>query len=476
MTDDRALEEERRPRRWQAAALLVRQAWLAVGLTLLLLAVAEAGARLVLLARPPAVDPRVHADAYAGAPWVAGLYAEIAHVGRMRWEPYVYWRRVAFAGRFVNVDERGLRRTWQPPEAAALAGAARQEAAGVGTAGVGTAGVGTAVKPQGTVAAGAAVTPAGMAAEAGGASVGGAAPAALPRVFFLGGSAAWGSGVRDDHTIASELARWLAAHGAPALVTNYGESGYVSTQALLVLVRELQRGAVPDTVVLYGGALDVSSATAAVGRVGVPLNEGNREREFDLLRHARRLVPAALRVLAARSALVKLAGLHPLYPPPPAPPLTPALADAVAGELATNRRILAALAASYGFRLIWVWEPSILEKPRLTAYERSYFNRVPAPLRGWQPVMVGRLRREWSMSSCGGSASGDAACEVLFLDDLFAPIAAPRFIDQSHTSETANAEVAAAIGGRLLAAGCGGLRRRPATDPTVRNLCPPWRS
>ncbi len=455
MTDDSALEEARRPRRWLAAVLLVRQVWLAVGLTLLLLAVAEAGARLVLLARPPAVDPRVHADAYAGAPWVAGLYAEIAQVGRMRWEPYVYWRRVAFAGRFVNVDERGLRRTWQPPEAAALAGAARPGAAAAVSGA--EAGAGAAVKPKGTV-------------------TGGAAPAALPRLFFLGGSAAWGSGVRDDHTIASELARWLAAHGAPALVTNYGESGYVSTQALLVLVRELQRGAVPDTVVLYGGALDVSSATAAVGRVGVPLNEGNREREFDLLRHARRLVPAALRVVAARSALVKLAGFHLQQPPAaPAPPLTPALADAVAGELAANRRILAVLAASYGFRLIWVWEPSILEKPQLTAYERSYCNRLPTPLRGWQPMVVSRLRREWSTSG-GGGASGDAACEVLFLDDLFAPIAAPRFIDQSHTSETANAEVAAAIGGRLLAAGCGGLRRRPATDSTVRNSCPSWSS
>ena len=116
---------------------------------------------------------------------MAQLYRENARCAHVRWEPYVYWRRLPCSGSYINVDAAGLRRTWAPP----------------------------------------------------------ARPGRRPlRIFFFGGSAAWGTGVRDEHTVPSELARYLAAAGIDAEVVNYGETGYVSTQDVIALLRELQRG------------------------------------------------------------------------------------------------------------------------------------------------------------------------------------------------------------------------------------------
>jgi hypothetical protein len=380
----------------------LREAWLAVGLTLLALALAEGAARLALSLRRPAPDARIQADAYPAEPWVAELYAENARSSRMRWESYVYWRRLPFAGSQINVDQRGLRRTWRPPAA-------------VG-------------KP------------------------------AAATVFFLGGSTAWGTGARDDHTIPSELARYLAGAGVPAAITNFGESGYVSTQAVITLLRELQRGNVPDLVVCYVGMND-TVATCQNRGAGLPLNESNRVREFNLLRHARRLMREALAAAAARSALLRLAGLAGgPGSPSPAPTGRPdaRLIDETLRSVDANLRTVDGLAASYGFRTSFFWEPCIFEKPHRTAYEESRA-AVLVFARDLLLATYDRVRRDWA-------ARGPD--EFTYLGDLFAGTTAPRFVDHDHTSETADREIAAAIGRQLLEHGR--LRGSAGRGPTNR--------
>jgi len=170
------------------AVAALRDLWLVVGVTLLLLVVGEVAAR-VLTPSSPAPDVRIHADSYPDAPWVAGLYDENARSAHLRWESYAYWRRAPFTGAYINVDAHGHRRTWRAP-----------------------------------------------------AAPGATAPL---RVFVFGGSTVWGTGVRDDHTVPSELARYLGEHGVVADVENFGETGYVSTQDVVSLLRALHRGDVP---------------------------------------------------------------------------------------------------------------------------------------------------------------------------------------------------------------------------------------
>ncbi len=371
--------------------------WIAVGVTLALLLLGEVAARLVLAVRPPAVDRRLAADSYPRQPWVAELYRENARSARMGWQPYVYWRRLPFAGRLIGIDARGLRRTWRQPAA-----------------------------------------PAG-------------APGGAPlRIFVFGGSTIWGTGVRDDHTIPSELARDLAAAGVAAEVTNFGESGYVSTQSAITLLRELQRGDVPDVVVFYVGFTDFLSAMD--DGAGVPLNEDHRRREFNLLQSGRRMARTALAVLVSRSSLLRLSGLaapRPAARPAPAPAAAARIVDDGFRALDANVRAVSGLAAAYGFQVSFFVEPSILEKRRLTPYEARSAATIAA--RG---VLLGAealLAREW--------AARDPD-ELTDLGGLFADTSGPRFLDAGHLSEEANREVAAAICRQLREHGR--LRRRGA--------------
>jgi len=139
-----------------------------LGITLALVIVAE----LVLGAiyhgrdrKTAVVDYKTHSDAFANSPWVNDYFHEDHQAAILDWHSYVYWRLRPFHGRYVNVDEYGIRRTWQSPDSAA---------------------------------------------------------AGSLNIFMLGGSTTWGNGARDDHTVPSELSRLLHQHGIKAHVTNFG--------------------------------------------------------------------------------------------------------------------------------------------------------------------------------------------------------------------------------------------------------------
>ncbi len=90
------------------------------------------------------------------------------------------------------------------------------------------------------------------------------APAAadVPEIWLLGGSAAFGVGQRDDHTIASELVRQSAAAGTPVRVRNLAVPGDTAYQEALRLDQLLAERPAPDLVILYDGMVDVAAQIA----------------------------------------------------------------------------------------------------------------------------------------------------------------------------------------------------------------------
>lgn len=77
------------------------------------------------------------------------------------------------------------------------------------------------------------------------------------RIWMFGGSAAFGEGQRDGHTIASELARAAWGDGVALDVTNLGVGGdthWMEVRRLELALAE--RRPLPDLVVFYGGAND----------------------------------------------------------------------------------------------------------------------------------------------------------------------------------------------------------------------------
>ena len=157
--------------------------------------------------------PRETVSYYASQSWAPRYWHEFRLARRQRYYSYVGWRRAPFDGETIQIDERGIRLT---PGADCSANSFK--------------------------------------------------------VFAFGGSTMWGTGSPNWGTIPAYLQAGLQKlrHG-PVCVVNFGETAYVSTQGVIMLLMQLQSGNVPDLVVFYDGPNDIYAAYQS-GRAGVPQN------------------------------------------------------------------------------------------------------------------------------------------------------------------------------------------------------------
>jgi lysophospholipase L1-like esterase len=364
--------------------------WSILGLSLALLLFVEACLRLTFLVRDrlsktELPEERILAEGYAGATWPREHFREIESLEE-RWQPYVYFRPKAFHGGTIDIGSDGLRATWQPP-------APERERAGK--------------KPL--------------------------------KLLLLGGSSLWGFGARDDQTIPSLLARNLHDRGVPVEIKNLSELGYVSTQEVIGLLRELQEGYRPDVVIFYDGVNDTTSALLG-GEAGLTTNEINRKREFNLLQSTGRLVGALGGKLIADSGCLRFAravrsrlaptGRGSSSPLPDEKMLR--LAGEVADRYVANVKLVETLARGYGFRPLFLWQPIIFTKAQLTAVEREEGQKY-----AWTEAA---FRAVYQRIGSSGELRADPAFHDL--SGLFVDEKKLVFIDYCHTTEAANNRIA----------------------------------
>ncbi|MGN6696325.1 MAG: hypothetical protein ACTHN0_19260 [Aquihabitans sp.] len=154
---------------------------------------------------PP--DPRSGVAAMASSPWAPEYFEEL------RGQQFGYWPFTAdrpedYRSRYINVED-WVRASWRAP--------------GLGRA---------------------------------------------PVVWFFGGSAMFGEGQRDDHTIPSEIARLAEAAGMPIVARNYGQRGWVHMQEAMLYEQQLALKTSPDLSVFYDGPNDLQAA--AMFRDAIP--------------------------------------------------------------------------------------------------------------------------------------------------------------------------------------------------------------
>ncbi|MCB2262999.1 MAG: hypothetical protein LGR52_08690 [Candidatus Thiosymbion ectosymbiont of Robbea hypermnestra] len=323
----------------------LRAGWLLVGIVLILVILSEGGLRLALTARDwlldrplteaqvteRKIDRLAGADAYRDAPWARDYFQEYETAKRLVWESYVYWRHAPYQGRYINVNRKGLRATWNPLRD----------------------------------------------------------PAADPppvRIFTFGGSTMWGYGARDDHTIASYLSKLLHEKGYRVQVTNYGQSDYVSTQEVITLLRCIHREEMPDIVLFYDGIGDVLSSYEN-DEAGIPRGEWRRRAEFNLTVQPRRLLWALGEHVMDRSlwGFGRVAtGLRRRFQATPdegprVHPLREEVARQTLHVYETNLTAVEALGEHYEFEPLFYWQPNVFSK-----WLRPPEN--PAVARRWLPV------------------------------------------------------------------------------------------
>lgn len=376
----------------RAFSIRLGDAWLVLLVSALLLLALECGFRAQEMVRTGLRGDRIDpAHPYRDSAWFASYRDEERRSARMEWHPFVYFRRQPFTGTQINIDSAGRRRT-----------------------------------------------------------VDGVAVPGAPSMLFFGGSTTWGTDARDGGTIPSVVARLLREQGIRNVeVVNYGESGYVLAQGVASLLQQLRTGARPSIVVFYDGINDVAAAVMN-GRAGSTQNEENRAAEFEFGRRAftrdrdfateyrafRAIGAAAfdrfllVQFVRRRGRPVEFADAE-------------VLADQVAAYRAETVRQVASLAETYGFRALFVWQPTLAptRKP-LTQFESSLQKMVDA-----DPFLRALGRVHASMPQRLATTTPESpAVRFLDLSQLFSTDSAPVFTDRlGHVTEAANAKIAAAM-------------------------------
>jgi hypothetical protein len=378
------------------AVRLVAALWHVVGLIVLVVLFTELGVdwlrrRIRRMRRGRTTGPArsAGADAYGDADWTTPYFDEFSRSVRVDWKEHVGWWQRPHRGRYVTIDERGLRAT--PGEHEAGPGAVR--------------------------------------------------------ILCFGGSTMMGMGARDGHTIPAVLARRLGELGHMAAVTNMGQLGHNSTQETIALQQLLKQGGRPHIALFYDGINEMVCAeqTGAADRV---MHEAARRAEFNIFYTDRRadLVKAGLIAAMPRSVrrLRELTGL-PLRGPLPGGRFNlsavdiPALAREVVEVYAANLRLIRLLGGAYGFHPLFFWQPVITTKREKTADERFFESEFTGNLEARRRLfaaVIDERRRHPELAE---------AADCIDLSRLFDDRPEPVYIDLYHLSEAGNAAVAEAM-------------------------------
>lgn len=299
-------------------------------------------------------------------PSAAAFWQEQAKT-RVRWLPYSYWTVTPLDGQFIHVDARGVR-----------------------------------------------ATPLNV-------------PDDAPTLAFFGGSTVWGEGARDGYTLPALVGKRLAAAGTPYRVVNYGQTGYVLTQDMLLFQMRLLNGDVPQLAVFYGGFNDLLAGYSQ-DIAGVTLQEFQRMNDAEAGRALRSgqpvLAPYALPLARESIALVT--------------PDDGAPAHVMARYVALVEMI-ERLAAAYGVRVLFVWQPSIVFKQPLAPSEAAIYARMRQERAGFAE----RYQEADALLRAYVATRPDAP--ILLLNDLFVGDERAIFYDLIHVTEVGNAAIADAL-------------------------------
>ena len=176
-------------------------------------------------------------------------------------------------------------------------------------------------------------------------------------VFLFGGSTTFGYGLPDGETIASYLQAALSTGTRPVSVYNFGRGHYFSTQERILFETLLAGGMRPDVAVFIDGLNEFSHPE------GMPYfarqfrefvnNPGSVSRVLARLPVVR--VFGSLAILARRGALHEREVTEELLDDEIY--IDPALVERVSDRYLKNKRLIEAVASSFGVETLFVWQP-----------------------------------------------------------------------------------------------------------------------
>jgi len=251
-------------------------------------------------------DPRIDSDIYKDVNWAEDYYKEFDDSFNAEYFQYAGYKRLPnFNGTYINIDSNSLRKT-----------------------------INRCNNSNAT------------------------------KIFMFGGSTMWGSGSRDVGTIPSHLSKQMCKAGYNVEVTNFGESGYTSSQEVIRFQMELKKGNIPDIVIFYDGVNDVYS-TYQNEIAGLPQNVINRKQDFNS-RERYNLFPNFFKGMnkISKNNFARISN--------------DTLNNDTADVYGNNIKLIKSLENDYGFKSYFFWQPSIYTKQILSYAEMADILRFVA--------------------------------------------------------------------------------------------------
>jgi hypothetical protein len=252
------------------------------------------------------------------------------------------------------------------------------------------------------------------------------------KVFVFGGSTTFGIGSADGQTIPAQLDALLLEAGKSAQLFNFGVPGWFSTQERIALEQMLAAGNKPDLAIFIDGLEDLRHC-AAPDRTGW---SARLARIDD--RHG-------LEGMLEQSAFLQL--LHRLAPaeikPDTAPPACASDGDVerALARLDANRRMIAAIADRFGFKVLFVQQP---------VPSFGYDNAKRAvPVSPAEMVPLVAVAKGYSRLAEARAAGRLPESDLLWLADL-EPASGNAYVDTMHYSPLFNRSIAEAVSRRII--------------------------
>jgi hypothetical protein len=244
-------------------------------------------------------------------------WKEFEQANKVTYHPYVLWRRQAYRGDAISIDQNGVRRTLN------------------------------------TQCDGKRYT-----------------------IWMFGDSVMWGAGSPDGETIASFVAADYEKAGTAVCIVNYAEKGWSNTQEVIGLIEELKHASrKPDAVLFYDGGTEAFAAYQS-GQADVHSNYNSFKNFLDNWGTSQKAGFSYLRETNTYRFLEKIGVKAPFHRKEvgaaTARPNPETMSASVVENYIQNMDIVELLAKQYGFRATFAWYPNMaVGNKALTPYEQQ---------------------------------------------------------------------------------------------------------
>lgn len=250
-------------------------------------------------------------------------------------------------------------------------------------------------------------------------------------IFIFGGSTMWGTGSKDSHTIPSFLQQELNNSNYNYKVTNFGETGFVSTQELNLLLLQLAQGNIPDIVIFYDG---VNDGYAGAYSPAIPRDVQNLRSKFNKERkkntfiqlyetsNYKRLINHFVKNNDWENQILKSIDSN---------------SNSTIRLYLEHIKQVKAIGKEYGFKSLFFWQPNLLsDSKKLLPYEKIIINKSS------QSFIKSQKKVYLDAKSVFLKREED---NIFFLGDIFEDTNEPIYIDWCHIGPDGNKIIARKI-------------------------------